>query len=487
MRTRYLLVLITSCTVGYAQTPRSGTPDFSAIQQQLRVHVGNDDVPGLAIAVSRGGEILWEEGFGWADRERRVRATPSTPFYIASVTKSVTATAVLHLAERGSVHLDDPVNNYLHQAKIHSPVWNASEATIRGLLSHTSGLTTFSRWCSRANDPKCDIDAEIEGYGVLVWHPGEVFDYSNLGYGVLSHVVASVSAKSFDTYLQDMIFRPLKMRNCAITLRGPEAQRASAQYNEKTHLRSPPKVSGHEGASGLHCSAHDLLAFGMFHLKQHLASDSPLSGQDIDDMHAAQPGTRGRYGLGWWIRQDSGISIIAAQGGTADAYALLEVIPAKGIAIAVVANSYSQRISRLEHDILSLLLPGSPADEPASQPRAQASPAAISLAGRWSGQILTYNGPVNLKLEIGSDGRAESQIADAPGLSVLDVKLKPNHFYGRFPGQPGLPDSPNHPFTIELDLALVDNDLIGAATSGPLPGKDGDQLPHFVRLTKASP
>jgi CubicO group peptidase (beta-lactamase class C family) len=179
MRAHHLSVLMASCAIAFAQTPRSTKPDFSAIRAQLRAHVGRNDVPGLAIAVSRGGEVLWEEGFGWADRERHVRAKPTTPFYIASVTKSVTATAVLHLAERGRLQLDDPVNKYLGTAKVHSPVWSSSDATIRRVMSQTSGLTTFSRWCINAADPHCGIDSEIERYGVLVWPPGEVFDYSN--------------------------------------------------------------------------------------------------------------------------------------------------------------------------------------------------------------------------------------------------------------------------------------------------------------------
>ncbi|MGC1371383.1 MAG: serine hydrolase domain-containing protein, partial [Candidatus Sulfotelmatobacter sp.] len=298
MRARYLLVLITSCTIGFAQTSHSRKPDFSAIRAQLLAHVGRNDVPGLAIAVSRDGKVLWEEGFGWADRERHVQVTPTTPFYIASVTKSVTATAVLHLAERGKLKLDDPVNKYLGATKVHSPVWNSSEATIRRVMSQTSGLTTFSRWCINAADPHCDIDSEIERYGVLVWPPGEVFDYSNLSYGIMGDVVARVSGGSFDSYLRTAIFQPLNMQDCYLVPDGA-AKRSSAQYDQKTHTTSPSRVSGHEGASGLHCSARDLLSFGMFNLKEHLGSRSPLIIRDIDDMHSAQPGTEGQYGLGW--------------------------------------------------------------------------------------------------------------------------------------------------------------------------------------------
>jgi CubicO group peptidase (beta-lactamase class C family) len=178
MRACHVLVVIASCTIAFAQTSYSAKLDFSAIRKQLRAHVGRDDVPGLAIAVSKSGKVLWEEGFGWADRERHVRPTPTTPFYIASVTKSITATAVLHLAELGKLHLDDPVNKYLGAAKVHSPVWNSSDATIRRVMSQTSGLTTFSRWCINGADLRCDTDGEIERYGILVWpRPGSSWRY----------------------------------------------------------------------------------------------------------------------------------------------------------------------------------------------------------------------------------------------------------------------------------------------------------------------
>ena len=484
MRTHYFLVLITSCTIAFAQTFPSSKPDFSAIRGRLRAQVGRDDVPGLAVAVSRGGEVLWEEGFGWADRESRLQATPTTAFYIASVTKSITAAAIMHLAERGKLRLDDPVNKYLG-TKVHSPVWNSSDATIRRVMSQTSGLTTFSHWCTSATDPRCDIDREIERYGVLVWPPGEVFDYSNLSYGIMGDVVARVSAESFESYLRTAIFQPLNMSDCYLIVPGGPVKRTSVQYDQKTHTRAPSKVSGHEGASGLHCSARDLLSFGMFNLKEHLRPVSPLSVRDIDDMHSAQPGTAGQYGLGWWIRQESGIAIISAQGGTSNAYALLELIPAKEIAIVVIANSYSQLVSGLERQIVSVLLPGLSADKHTSGSQSGGAPLApVKLGGRWSGQILTYKAPINITLDIGNVS-AQGEVDHRPGLTFTNVSLDDHHFYGELPGEPELPDSPDKPFIIELDLALHDDKLIGAATFGPLPGEDGDQLPHFINLARA--
>jgi CubicO group peptidase (beta-lactamase class C family) len=481
---RLLLVLAGFSSIAFAQTVAPVKPSLSTIQQQLRVRVGNDDVPGLVIAISEADEMLWEEGFGWADRERHVRATPSIPFYIASVTKAFTATAILHLAERGKLQIDQPVNKYLGVHKIHSPAWDASQATIRRLLTHTSGLTTFARWCRTAADPRCDVDREIERYGVLVWPPGEQFDYSNLGYGILGYVVAKESGESLDSYLQRTIFQPLQLRNCAIAP-GRLPERPAAQYDSETHIRSRAGVTGHEGASGLRCSAADLLSFGVFNLKEHPSPDSPLLSRDIDDMHTAQPGTEGKYGMGWWIRQESGLSIIAAEGGSPDAYALLELIPAKHIAIVIVANSYSQLVGGLKHQVLSALFPELKfVEQPNSTQTEPASVAPPALVGKWSGEMLTFKGPVKVVLNVAPDGGARGQMADQPRAAVTNVTLDATSFHGRLPGNEELADSPHPPFMIDLDVELHDGRLIGAATFGPMPGKGGDQLPHFIKLAK---
>src|SRR5947209_16594754 len=97
-------------------------------------------IPSLAIAVAQGNSVLWEEGFGWADRERRVAATPHTLYSLASISKPITATALMILKERGLLNLDHPINDYLGDSKLRAWVGNVEEATIRRVANHTSGL-----------------------------------------------------------------------------------------------------------------------------------------------------------------------------------------------------------------------------------------------------------------------------------------------------------------------------------------------------------
>ena len=290
-QTRRHLVQICMTTVFVALVSASAwgqdpsVPPLSNLDRDIAAHA---DVPGLAVAVTRDSKIIYERGFGWADRERALRATPKTPFALASVSKSITATAIMQLAERGRLSLDAPVNDYLGSAKVHSPQWNAADSTVRRVMSHTGGLTTFTRWCG-SDRSACNLDREIRDYGILVWRPGELFDYSNLGFGILGEIIARVSGNDYDSYLKKNIFAPLRMEDCGLKTRQP----ASRQYNEKTKARSPARISGTPAASGLRCSAHDLALFGIFQLKEMTNGSSILSFANLDQMHRAQPGSRG--------------------------------------------------------------------------------------------------------------------------------------------------------------------------------------------------
>ena len=106
-------------------------PDFSSVRKMIQEQIANKGTPSMSVAVARNGKILWEEGFGLADRENRVQATEHTMYYTASVTKLFTATALMILQEQKQINLDYPVNEYLGAAKLSSPAWNPDEATLR--------------------------------------------------------------------------------------------------------------------------------------------------------------------------------------------------------------------------------------------------------------------------------------------------------------------------------------------------------------------
>lgn len=159
-------------------------------------------VPSVAIAVAKNGKFLWEQGFGWADRERRIPATANTMYSLASTSKPVTTTALMTLVRAGAVDLHHPINEYLGNAQVRAAIGDAAAATVRRVANHSSGLAEHYQFFY-ANEPWRTPTPEetIARYGVLMTVPGEQYQYSNLGYGILNYMISLRSGEPFGDYV----------------------------------------------------------------------------------------------------------------------------------------------------------------------------------------------------------------------------------------------------------------------------------------------
>jgi CubicO group peptidase (beta-lactamase class C family) len=189
LRLLFLATVASRSMVASSAPNDASKPDFSNVRRFIQEQLVAKSIPSMAVAVARNGTILWEEAFGWADRENRVPATEHTMYYTASVTKSFTETAIMVLHERNKLNLDRPVNDYLGTAKLTSTAFNPADATIRRVATHMAGLTTFN-----PTNPH-PVEEMIRRYGVLFWPPGERYDYSNFGSIVLEEVIARASGQ----------------------------------------------------------------------------------------------------------------------------------------------------------------------------------------------------------------------------------------------------------------------------------------------------
>lgn len=473
-------VLLLCCLPLLSQTQA----DFSPAAEQIQKLVASGAVPGMAVAVTRHGAIVWEQGFGWADRDRRVRATADTPFYLASVTKSLTSTAVMALQHSGKLDLDAPINRYLGAAKVHSPMWNANEATVRRVATHMSGLTTFYRACNaRASRCRVSLDEEIARYGVLVWPPGERFDYSNLGYAILGRAVERISKETFADFLTRSVFAPLGMKHCGLD----GAPGAAQNYDQDSHQPRRRQVSGTPGASAAYCSAHDLALFAMFHLKDHLRSQRQiLPDSALDELHRPVTHLHGQqYAIGWWTDERDGERIIFGQGGTRDSFTLLELFPAEDAAIVLLADSWSNDLNMpnaIERAIVAKLMPGHVAQADAAPPQPAAAQAmSPKLVGKWTGHVTTYAGTVPVTISISASGEASGHVGNEPDAPLRSVSTRGDHFYGILAGDLHEDDAPPPPYDVEFDLFLRGDKLAGAATTRPNSKSDA-QLPNWVEL-----
>src|SRR5947208_15235443 len=120
---------------------RDATVDFSAVRELIRVRLVEQVIPSLAVAVARNGTILWEKGFGWADRENRVPATEHTMFSLASISKPFTTTGLMTLVQAGKIDLDRPANDYLRDATLLARVRDATKAKVPRLANQSSALS----------------------------------------------------------------------------------------------------------------------------------------------------------------------------------------------------------------------------------------------------------------------------------------------------------------------------------------------------------
>ena len=168
-----------------------------------------------AILVARGDVILHAAGYGMADVERKIPNTPEKKFRIASITKQITAAAILQLAERGELTLDDPLSMYIEGFP------NGEKIQLRYMLNHSSGIPTMintGELLERIRgyeDGKSLQGAEIEYISTLPlrFEPGTSFLYSNSAYFLLGVVIEKVSGMPYDEYLRENIFEPLGMNS----------------------------------------------------------------------------------------------------------------------------------------------------------------------------------------------------------------------------------------------------------------------------------
>jgi CubicO group peptidase (beta-lactamase class C family) len=478
-----------------------GFADFSSVRSLIRTNMAEESVPGLAIVVARRDSILWEEGFGWANQEARVPATPHTPFYLASVTKTIAATAVMLLAERKLLDLDRPANAYLRTAKLSSPAWDPRDATIRRLATHTSGLASFDLSC--ADDrPNCRFpahDALIREYGTLIWRPGERFDYSNLGYLILGDVVAQVSGRELGTFLREEIFLPLGMAESSLGLDASEMARAAVRYSRKRGPLPTPQ-HGLSAASSAYASAHDLALFGMMHA--HTGGGgrpAVLSDAAIDTMQRSlvAAGGNSKYGLGWWVEEDRfGYRSLLAQGGTDAASAWLRVIPSEGIVVVVLANKGVGFPSRVVNAAIAAILPPyaerlaaqqsqtSQSATPVSPPTRAARPVDSTFMGSWRGMVRADGRVQPMTVTVTDSGTATATLGPSTERRRGRARSSEGTLRLELPGDRVTADTTDNR-RLELSLRLRNGVLEGAMTSRPsiASGLEG-RVTHWVALRR---
>jgi CubicO group peptidase (beta-lactamase class C family) len=228
---------------------------------------------GLAVGVVRGGRLGFFRGHGLADVASRVPITEDTVFRIASITKTVTAIAVMQLWEHGAVDLEAPANNYLRAYQLLPAKAGFRPATVRHLLTHTAGIPEELRPSDavradfgesfRLSRPLPSLAEFYRGGIRLAAEPGTRFIYTDHGFATLGQIVVDVSGEPLDAYLREHIFEPLGMADTDLLRSEAVASRLATGYE----LRSagPQAVTDREwvtaGASSVYSTPRDMARY----------------------------------------------------------------------------------------------------------------------------------------------------------------------------------------------------------------------------------
>ena len=318
----------------------------------VRASIVEENLPGLSVAVGVAGEVVWAEGFGWADIEERVPLTPKTLFRIGSVAMPMTATAAGLLYERGLLDLDAPVRDYV-------PSFPEKEwpVTTRQLMGHVAGLRQYGD-DEEELYMRLHCDTPLDGLELfaddpLLFEPGTQYHYSNYGWTLVGAVVQAASGEPFLDFLQREVLDPLEMRDTILDdPAAPAARRTSLYWPRAARKPSVLGVEGAiregadntclQGAGALLSTPTDVARFGLAMLEGRLLRAETL--EMLRTSLELGSGESTGYGLGWFVRVISlapgsePTTVYGHEGSSVGGTTSFVTLPEHGIVIAITTN-----------------------------------------------------------------------------------------------------------------------------------------------------
>jgi CubicO group peptidase (beta-lactamase class C family) len=361
-------------------------------------------IPSLAGAVVHDQTVIWQGASGWADRDRRIAATPATLYSICSISKLFTSIAVMQERDAGRLRLDDPVSRHLPWFGLKRQE-GEGEVVIEGLLTHASGLpreSDHAYWTGDFAFPTRDeIVARIKSQEPL-YAPERRFQYSNLGITLAGEIVSATSGLGYDDYARTRILEPLGLRSTTTDMPAEErGKRLAAGYaaldREGQRRRLPLfSVRGIAPAAGYASTATDLARFASWQFRLLEKGGSELlratTLREMYRIHWAEPDLETLWGLGFVVWRSDGKMFVGHDGSCPGYRTALLLMPQEKIATVLMANANGVSADRWAQHLYDLVSPGlleavkDPGKGKAADPALQAYAGAYSQQP-WGGEV----------------------------------------------------------------------------------------------------
>ncbi len=335
----HLILLALICGCGFAAQEVELHPYAEAIQKYkefLNLYMILDKVPGISIGFLKDG-VVWVEGFGYSDLENMVPAKPESAYRLASITKTITAMAILQLAEKGKIDLNAEVQTYVpYFPKKKWPI------TVRQLLGHIGGISHYNNYNLeghiKIHKNTREAIAIFQDFPPVA-EPGTRYNYSTYGYNLLGAVIEGASGRAYGDYIKEYIFNPLGMTNSRLDdpvdiipnrVRGYRLLQGQLKNSEYVDISS--RFAG----GGTRSTVVDLLKYAIGILDGKI-----LQAETYRQMFTPMVLKNGRhttYGMGWNVRPLNGHFRIQHGGSQAETKTFLLILPTERFAIAIAAN-----------------------------------------------------------------------------------------------------------------------------------------------------
>ncbi len=319
------------------ETSSSTTSDDRAARSQIAL---NDavppDTPGCSAAVGVEGDVVWVGARGIANIATGAEITPDTQFDIASVSKQFTATAILLLADRGQLTLDDPLSAYVRGL----PPW-AATVTVGQLMHHTSGIPDYVGLLEdngyTLSDPTTNADAlrALSTVSKLDFQPGTTFEYSNSNYVLLAEIVEQVAGQPLSAFLSAQIFRPLELSVVLDPAHPPPG--AAVPYTGNDHAYTPTPTAWQQvGDGSVQIAPSQLVRWADNYRTGRVGGRELLDAQFAG---AVDAGKGDRYGAGIYEHANGTLGHYGAWGGSVTEF---RITGDRRRAVAVSCNADSR-------------------------------------------------------------------------------------------------------------------------------------------------
>ena len=303
------------------------------------------------VLVARNGKPIFRKGYGAANREWTIPNAIDTRYRIGSITKQFTSAAILRMVDEGKLGLDDPIKKYL-------PGLPASweQATIRQLLSHTSGIPSHTSlensdtkmWPVK-HTPRELIDL-LKGLPLNYEH-GAKFRYNKMGFVLLGHLIETVSGMSYLDYLEQKLLKPLKLHNSGYDDGRKLVARMAQDYSD-----GPDDVlkgrffhmSNAHAAGAMYSTVDDLLAWQQMLINGKVLSPASLKAMLTDGGH--------RNGLGWFLRERLSRTLYEHGGSVGGYSTLLVYYPDDKVTVIILSNYGDEVVSKISDELARLAL-----------------------------------------------------------------------------------------------------------------------------------